>query len=997
MGAHKSMEKPQWRATALAIAAAVLLSVSASDASALALGRITVQSALGEPLRADIEIPEISAEELSSLRATIASPDAFRAAGFEYNSALSGITITLQRRPDGRHFLHLTSQRAVNDPFIDLILEANWSSGRMVRDYTMLLDPPNLRQSAPPPVAAQVTPRPAAPPATTTTPAARTPAQRTAPAQAAAPRTGSPAISPAPSGDGKQVTVQAGDTAGKIAAAHKPANVSLDQMLVALLRANPDAFIGGNINRLKSGVVVDVPSSEEVGLVPSGEARQTIVAQARDFNEFRRRLAEGLPTTRIGSGERQASGRVQAQVEEKKPTAGTPDKLTLSKGAVQGKAAADKIASDRAARDAATRVAELNKNISDLNRLSTATGPAAGASAGKPGVAVPVGPASAAKPAPAAPAAPVAAASAAKPASAVPPVAAPASAPKASASAPAVAAMPMASAPKASASAPAAAASPMASAPAPVALTPASAPATPAAAPASAANPITAAASAASAPAATAAASAPQASASAPVVAAAPAVTPAAAASKPKVAAPPPPPETSLVDDLLENPIVPATIGGILALLLGFGFYRAQQRKKSTQVDSSFLESRLQPDSFFGASGGQRIDTNEGSQTGSSMVYSPSQLDAAGDVDPVAEADVYLAYGRDLQAEEILKEAMRTTPQRVAVHSKLLEIYSKRRDAKAFELVATEAYGLTRGEGPDWEHICELGQELDPSNPLYRPGGHPTEGAAAAAAAAPAGTFGSTTATQAVPVAAAAAPVDLDLDLDFSLGDEPEAAPPAAAAAAPNSAAFSATQSTLRLDVPPAAEPEQMPALDMDFGSATVALEAPAVAAAPVSAALPPVPQPEPVRLDAPDLTLNENSLSFTAEPPPAPAPKPAAPAPVAAAPDAGMIEFDLGALSLDLGGSPAAAPAPAAKAAAPARAPELAVDEGVPSTAGAPLSTAGFEDTGGDPLATKLALAQEFNAIGDPDGARSLAEEVVAEASGDLKNKAQRFLAEIG
>ena len=122
-----------------------------------------------------------------------------------------------------------------------------------------------------------------------------------------------------------------------------------------------------------------------------------------------------------------------------------------------------------------------------------------------------------------------------------------------------------------------------------------------------------------------------------------------------------------------------------MALLAGFGFYRVRQRKKATQVDSSFLESRLQPDSFFGASGGQRIDTNEGGATGSSMVYSPSQLDAAGDVDPVAEADVYLAYGRDLQAEEILKEAMRTTPQRVAIHSKLLEIYSKRRDTKAFE------------------------------------------------------------------------------------------------------------------------------------------------------------------------------------------------------------------------------------------------------------------------------------------------------------------------
>ena len=83
LGTHKSMEKPHWRATALAIATAVLLGISASDASALALGRVTVQSGLGEPLRADIEIPEINAEELSSLRATVASPDAFRAAGFD--------------------------------------------------------------------------------------------------------------------------------------------------------------------------------------------------------------------------------------------------------------------------------------------------------------------------------------------------------------------------------------------------------------------------------------------------------------------------------------------------------------------------------------------------------------------------------------------------------------------------------------------------------------------------------------------------------------------------------------------------------------------------------------------------------------------------------------------------------------------------------------------------------------------------------------------------
>ena len=443
------------------------------------------------------------------------------------------------------------------------------------------------------------------------------------------------------------------------------------------------------------------------------------------------------------------------------------------------------------------------------------------------------------------------------------------------------------------------------------------------------------------------------------------------------------------MDELLDNPLIPAAVGGLLALVLGFVFYRSRQRKKSTQVDSSFLESRLQPDSFFGASGGQRIDTNEGGPTGSSMVYSPSQLDAAGDVDPVAEADVYLAYGRDLQAEEILKEALRTTPQRVAIHGKLLEIYSKRRDAKAFEMVATEAYGLTRGEGPEWEHICELGQELDPSNSMYRPGGQPTGGtgtvAMAAIPAASGNDFSMATATHVLPTAAAqaAAPsVDLDLDLDFSLGDDEPSGPgtgPDLLATTPMqlepTVAFTAT--------PP---PQS---LDMDFGSGTVALPPSAVPDLPPIAA-------EPVRLSAPDLTLSENELSFSLDgldlppgPTPSPAPKAAAPA-ADPAPDSGMIEFDMGALSLDLGSSPAPSPA-----AAPVSFDSLPSLADAAETAGSPLST-GFDDSGSDPLATKLAQAEEFNAIGDPDGARSLAEEVVAEASGALKARAQKFLAEL-
>jgi pilus assembly protein FimV len=946
IGTHTSIGRPRWRATAAAFAAAALLGVYAPNAGALALGRVTVQSALGEPLNAEIDIPEINADEVSSLRAVIASPDAFKAAGLEYNPALADIKITLEKRNDGRYFLRLKSARPINEPFIDLLLDSSWSSGRVVRDYTMLFDPPSMRSNQQP-LSAQVAPgapRAAIAPSAAPLPpaqSARTPSRsETARAPAA---TSTPAT---PSGEGKQVTVKAGDTAGKIASANKPPTVSLDQMLVAMLRANPDAFARGNVNRLRAGAVLEVPSAEQAALIPPDDAKQALVAQSRDFNEFRRRLAEGVPAAKVAAPERQSSGKVTAQVEEKKPSAASPDKLTLSKATAQGKSGAeDKIAKDRAAQDTAARVAELNKNIGDLNKLGKGAAPAAAApaSAAKPGIPVPLGsPASAAKPATApaptavAPAAPLAA-SAAKPA------------------APALAE----AAKPASASVPAAASAPVLAAAA--------------SGPAAAATSLTAASAAM--PAASATVAAASATASAPAVAAAPKPV-----AKPAVKAPPLPPETSLLDDLLENPLILAGAGLIVALGAGFGFYRVQQRKKTAQVDSSFLESRLQPDSFFGASGGQRIDTNESGQTGSSMVYSPSQLDAAGDVDPVAEADVYLAYGRDLQAEEILKEALRTQPQRVAIHAKLLEIYAKRRDAKAFELVATEAYGLTHGDGPEWERICELGQELDASNSLYRPGGQPSEGAAAAAAAAStaAGKFGQTMQTQAIAAPPPPAP-DIDLDLDFSLGDEePTAAVSVPPVAAPQAAAPGSYDRTQAVEAAP-----PMPSLDLDFGGPASAPPAPKAAAA------------EPATLDAPDLVLDENSLNLEATLPAGalsapPAPAPAAKAPAPAPSNEGMLEFDLGGLSLDLDKPKAAEPAsaPAASASGP--------DTETPTTAGAPLSTAGFEDSSGDPLATKLALAQEFNAIGDPDGARSLAQEVIAEASGELKTKAQKFLAEI-
>ncbi|WP_367849033.1 FimV/HubP family polar landmark protein [Rhodoferax sp. WC2427] len=838
---------------------ATLVALASGPAMALSLGRMTVLSGLGEPLRADIELPDITADEASSLKPEVAPAEAFRAAGLEYNPALADLRIVLQRRADGKSILRLSSTRTVTDPFIDLILQVNWSSGRIVRDYTILLDPPSTRQA---PAAAATAPQitapaavapAAAPPAPAAAPAA-TPAATPAaasPARAAPPK---PSMASAPkpaSSDAKQVTVKAGDTASKIAGATRPTNVSLDQMLVAMLRANPNAFINGNVNRVKAGAVLNLPDASQASSTPPVEATQIITAQSRDFNAFRSKLAGGAPSVQVAEADRKASGKVQAQVDEKKPSTAAPDKLTLSKGALKSKTDEDKIARDKADQEASARVAELAKNITELNKLGAST-------------TVPSAPVASAAKAPVAelPAIPVA----------VP--------------APPVASAPVEPTPAVSAPVVAAAVAPVASAPA-------SEPAAPVAAPASA------------------------------PASAASAVAPAPAAEE----------SDSWMDTLRNNPLVLAA-AGLVALLGGFGVYSARKRKQMASADSSFLESRLQADSFFGASGGQRVDTHADEAPASSMSYSPSQLDAASDVDPVAEADVYLAYGRDLQAEEILKEALRATPDRMAIHSKLLEIYAKRRDIANFAGLATIAHALTDGQGPEWERIAAMGHGLDPNNSLY----HSAQ-AHAAATAADSPTWMNSIRTEPAadapisgfaPVAAMDPPaglegLDLDLDLDFLDSDLPATTDAPAAPLVSDPLAASLTLPAA-LDLPHAAEDEPFDGLDFDL-----------------------------------DLSTASSPLS----------------GPTAAAPAAedapGAIGFDLSSLSLDLD-EPA---------------PELPSETA--DTPEAEAETDPIDES--DPLATKLSLAEEFSSIGDEDGARALAEEVLEEATGALRAKAQKFL----
>lgn len=657
-----------------AVTAAVFSALMVANASAAGLGRMTVQSALGEPLRAEIELTVSGSEEISQLNPKLASRDAFRQANIDFSPALTSLRFAIEQRSGGRQVISVTSSQPINDPFVDLLLDLGGDSAtHLVREYTFLLDPPSevrkaqaqdngtrtsapLRNSQSP---ATVRPLPESP--TTSASASDRPSQTARLPRAPQERPSKPVVAAQPAAEqtgGQQgdYHVKSGDSLSKIAGQLKPEGVSLDQMLVALYRSNRNAFIGDNMNRLRAGQVLSVPDAAAAGAISNSEAHSVIVAQTSDFNEYRNKLAGQVSSAepqKATESRQNASGKISAKVEEKSTAAAeSKDKLKLSKA---GNAASthdeeQRIAKEKELAEANSRVKALEKNVNDLqkvlevkNRNLADQQKAADAAKAAP---KPVAQAATPTPTPAPAPTPTPA-----PATPTPPVAAAASA-------------------SASASAPAATPTPA----------PAAKPDTP------------------------------------PVASVTPPAKP--PRPKPRVVAPP---QTSLLDDLLGNPFI---LGGAALLLVGaggFGLYSGYRRRKEKSFgDSIITDSSLKANSLFGSTGGQSVDTNN-SVFNSSFAPSASQLDS-NEVDPVAEADVYIAYGRDAQAEEILKEALRTQPERNAVRVKLLEIYANRKDVRSFETMASELYGMTKGEGEDWQQAASLGQSIDPKNPLYASG-----------------------------------------------------------------------------------------------------------------------------------------------------------------------------------------------------------------------------------------------------------------------------------
>ncbi len=310
-----------------------------------------VQSKKGEPLLAEIDLNDISAQEQIDLRAGMASADIYKVTQVEFpniNGTPLDINVELMRRDGGRYYIKLSSDKAVSNNFIDLLIELRWSTGRLIKKFSVALSDTKAEAKADP-------------------------------------KASMPVISAGASTDSDKLVIERGDTASEIAVTKLEGRVSLDQMLLAMLRSNPDAFVASNVNRLKAGAVISMPSAKQAAEVSREDARKQIQIQAKEFDDYRAELANRAPGGNAPQASRDTSGKLSAQLDNSKAK-GPQDKLTLSKPSKGNEE--EKIARQREAQEVASRAAEIGRNVAELSKIASAT--ASEAASGEVSVSAPV-------------------------------------------------------------------------------------------------------------------------------------------------------------------------------------------------------------------------------------------------------------------------------------------------------------------------------------------------------------------------------------------------------------------------------------------------------------------------------------------------------------------------------------------------------------------------------------------------------------------------------
>jgi pilus assembly protein FimV len=944
-------------------------------APAAGLGKLTVLSNLGQPLRAEIDVVAVEKNEMDTLAARLASIDSYLQNNLPYPSPSLGLKLALEQRASGQPYIRATTVQPVNEPFVDVLVELTWNGGRILRAYTALLDPPTYTPEEPAVAAVPETPaqQPSAPtpapepqvqtqlgsefqPAEQPTPvevpplpeaaaqppemAAQAPGEmppsETAPPPAATPA--APAMPPdeagmPPAAQAQGDTygpVERGDTLSQIALQYKPEDVSLEQMLVVLFRNNPEAFSGKNMNRLKTGPVLTIPDPSEVAAVDAKEARREVRVQVADWNAYKERLAQaaGMASPMPDQAGQAAGGRLTGPIEDAGAGAQAQPKelLKLSKGETPGasQAAQERIRSleeELAARQKTiqeqnTRVAKLEKTIKDMQSLLDIKSKQGAdlqsqAAAGAAPAKAETKPAMPSMPEPVKPELPGAPAPQTMPAK------------------PEVGAEPMPEA---------------------------SAPAAPVAEPGPAA---------------------------APTAEAKPKPKP---TKKPRVAAPAPPP-ASLVDQILNEPMYLGA-GALALALLGFLGFRIIKKRRAGAEDYDVGAEKKNSD----------VEPLAGADTSGSIATAARAAAAAQvteEVDPLAEAEIYLAYGRDSQAEEILKEALAANPRRQEIHLKLLEIYAKRKDLVAFDPVARDLQVSTGGQGELWLQAARLGYQIDPQNPRYQAG--KPSGAPAAAVTAAAALTG-------VPA--------LDEKLDFNIGlEDADVGTKTDIDLSRLGGAGGGTTTdidlgrlgggggtTTDIDLSSLGGPGDMGAPDVDLSTISGVPERTVqVPEVDFDIEAPAAPGETGAASGGVDFDFDLNAISAAPEPTSTQIMTKAMTQTVAdvGEPGMGAIEFDLSKISLDVGDAGKMEPKLEFESPGGGMVPEIDLSS-------INLDLGGAEPGGGGEgpkddrwydVQTKFDLAKAYQEMGDREGAREILREVVAEGDDDQKAAAQRVL----
>jgi pilus assembly protein FimV len=913
------------------IAVGALVALSAA-AQAAGLGKLTVLSNLGEPLRAEIDVVAVDKGEVETLLAKLGGPDAYAQSNLPFPPPSLGLKLTLDKRASGEPYISATTVQPVNEPFVDILVDLTWNGGRIQRAYTALLDPPTFaaeqQKGAPPAAAApEVRPAPTAAPEPQVQtrlgsefevkpepPAGAAPAAPTAageaPAEAGMPAAPAlpPGPAPAPEPKAETYTVKRGDTLTKIAKEFKLDDVTTEQMLVALFRGNKDAFAGKNMNRLKTGKLLQIPEADEVAGIELKEARKEVRLQTLDFNAYREKLAAaaGLAAPSAEAAAQSAAGKVTAGVQEKGPGKEQPKEvLKLSKGEAPAagagdlKAAQDRIRSleeDVAARDRAIveqkeRVAKLEKTIKDMQALLEIK---------NKGMAEKQSQAAAAQ------------APATKPEPAAAPAAPQPSMPEVTPAPSAATAQPGVT------PAPTAAGTPMAQS-------------------------------------GVAAASRPK---------------------KPRVVQPPPPPEQSLLDTVLNEPLYLAAGGGAIVLLGGLA-YMFVRRRREAGIGSAEAEKKT--------SELTRVEetTEEAAPAPQLGGGRPAQAQVTEEVDPLAEAEIYLAYGRDGQAEDILKEALAANPRRQEIQLKLLEIYGKRKDVAAFDQVARDLQVATGGQGEVWAQAARLGYGIDPSNPRYAVGKGVgvVAGAVAAAAAASASGLDEKLLDFNIGLEDADVGTKTDIDLSRLGGGAPSTTTDIDLT---NLGGPSSTSADIDLSAMQSAETTLQPGMiDLDLGSAGPEgqVDTSAPAGIDFDFDLNSLSAPEAAVQTQGTQTITRAMTQTVAD---------------VGEPGGGAIEFDLSKISLDTPDSGRQEPTMELSGGSPAL-PEIDLANinldlgGAPGASG-PVAEGPKDDRWYD-VQTKFDLAKAYQEMGDKEGAREILREVIAEGDDEQKSAAQKVL----